>query len=133
MESLAFTLRTSLTDQFAAAAATWTSFPNGEKTLLVHDLATPVADRASDQASIRFGACTLALGAGLAPGNLQVGGNAAHRIFKADFKVVADIFSALRTPTPAATRTEDIAEQITQNVFETAKGSFVESLESTLP
>ena len=101
--------------------------------MLVQNLTAAIADRASHEAAIRLGAGSMAFATGFHPGNLQIGGKTAHRIFKRDFEIVANILATLHTRAAAAAAAESVAEteNVAQDIPEIRENGFVKSGRST--
>ena len=109
-------------NDLAAPAALGAGAAHGKKRLLIDHFAAAAAGGASDQSVFRLGAFALAAAAFFQARNLNVGGQAAHRIFEADFQIVADIFAALgpvaallaRASAEHVAESEHVAEDVAQ-------------------
>ena len=126
--ALAAALGTRVTDNPAGADAGIAGTADGEKALLVEDLAAAVAGGAGGGAAAGFGTGGVAALARLGAGHLNFGGEAEHSFFEGDLEIVADVFAALGAGAAPAAASEQIAEteEIAQNIAEIGEGVGVE-------
>ena len=130
--TVAAALAAGIADDLAGAAAGAAGTADGEKALLIENLAAPVASGASGRTAARFRARALAAIAGFHARHLDIGGEPHDRLLETDFQIVAYVFAALRASAPPAAATaaaEQIAEaeEIAQDVAEIGEGFGVES------
>src|SRR5438552_797132 len=111
--------RAAFLDDLARAIALPAGSPDGEKALLIDDLAAAAAGGTGRAAAARLGALALAMLAGFESRGLDLGRHPEDGILKIDFQVVAQVFAPLRSVAPPpATAAEQVSqtEELAQDV-----------------
>jgi len=126
--SLALALRTGIANHLPHPAALRTGAGDGEKPLLVADLAASVAGRAGRRAGTLAGAAAAAFCASLPPWDLDPGFGSPGGALKAQLEVVAQVApsprAGARAPAGAAEQLFD-AEEVAENVGEIGEDGLV--------
>src|ERR1019366_5962949 len=129
-EAVAAALAARVADDLARPAAGAASAADGEKPLLIQNLAAAVACGALRGSAAGLGSGAAAVVAAIHARHLDVGVHPEDRLFERQLQVVADILAALRAVAapPAASSTEQIAkvEEVSQDIAEIGKSFGIE-------
>src|SRR5579862_3243911 len=125
--AVAFLARTA--NHLASAVALRAGAADRKERLLINHFAAAPADRTGYQAVFGLCAFSVAAGAFVETGDLNIRGKTAHRVFKSNLEIVADIFAALcaRAPLAGAAKHVGEAEHVAQNIAQVGKSAAVES------